>query len=243
MACWRALACASIPLQGALRACCAPTWHRRGPAGRPCRPRRAGHTRGGRQVALKFVPAVCAGVLAVVDQHAADERVCLERLRAEVAPRPAQQRCAERCSSEPIFSRSPCPLPRVRSSGGFAGCAAHGDSSAWAPRSSRRMSARHRMRRTAPGRAGARGRPAHERRGRRERCIARRAQALGADNLPARPASERLARPARLELGPRDLQARRPKPAAPLPLRMAWRGAVSTPSFWRSPHGPCTAWS
>ncbi len=37
---------------------------------------------------MKFVPAVCAGVLAVVDQHAADERVCLERLRAEVAPRP-----------------------------------------------------------------------------------------------------------------------------------------------------------
>ncbi len=32
---------------------------------------------------MKFVPAVCAGVLAVVDQH-----VCLERLRAEVAPRP-----------------------------------------------------------------------------------------------------------------------------------------------------------
>jgi len=39
----------------------------------------------GGQVARKFVPVVCGGgVLAVVDQHAADERVCLERLRAEV---------------------------------------------------------------------------------------------------------------------------------------------------------------
>lgn len=37
------------------------------------------------QVDLKFVPIVCSnGVLAVVDQHAADERVCLERLRRKL---------------------------------------------------------------------------------------------------------------------------------------------------------------
>lgn len=37
------------------------------------------------QVARKFVPMVCCkGLLAIMDQHAADERVCLERLRAEV---------------------------------------------------------------------------------------------------------------------------------------------------------------
>ncbi|KAK9830613.1 hypothetical protein WJX81_005386 [Elliptochloris bilobata] len=67
------------------------------------------------QVARKFLPVVCCtGVLAIVDQHAADERVCLERLRA---------------------------------------------------------------------------------------------QALSEDNLPSRPASERLARPQRLDMGPRDLLA------------------------------------
>jgi len=38
-----------------------------------------------RQIDLKFIPIVCrSGVLALVDQHAADERVRLERLRAEV---------------------------------------------------------------------------------------------------------------------------------------------------------------
>ena len=37
------------------------------------------------QVARKLLPMVCCkGLLAIVDQHAADERVCLERLRAEV---------------------------------------------------------------------------------------------------------------------------------------------------------------
>lgn len=39
----------------------------------------------GAQVARKFLPMVCCkGLLAIMDQHAADERVCLERLRAEV---------------------------------------------------------------------------------------------------------------------------------------------------------------
>ena len=42
------------------------------------------------QVARKFVPMVCCeGLLAIMDQHAADERVCLERLRAEVRCLPA----------------------------------------------------------------------------------------------------------------------------------------------------------
>ena len=36
-------------------------------------------------MARKFLPLVCCeGLLAIVDQHAADERVCLERLRTEV---------------------------------------------------------------------------------------------------------------------------------------------------------------
>jgi DNA mismatch repair protein MLH3 len=36
------------------------------------------------QVDRKFIPLVCGNVLAVMDQHAADERVQLERLQAQV---------------------------------------------------------------------------------------------------------------------------------------------------------------
>lgn len=37
------------------------------------------------QAGLKFVAAMCGGVLVLLDQHAADERIILERLTAEVA--------------------------------------------------------------------------------------------------------------------------------------------------------------
>jgi len=58
MAGWQAFGCASIPPLGAPLARCAPTWHRRGPAGLPRRSCRAGQARSSRQVALKFVPTV-----------------------------------------------------------------------------------------------------------------------------------------------------------------------------------------
>ncbi len=107
--------------------------------------------------------------------------------------------------------------------------------------SARRISAPHRMRRTAPEPAG---RPCEE--AGASAALHVRAQALGADNLPARPASERLARPARLDLGPRDLQARSPRPAAPLLQRTAWRceqAVLGAGPASGIPMGQCTCWS
>eukprot|EP00887_Chlorella_sp_A99_P007462 scaffold2.g7462.t1 len=58
-----------------------------------------------RQVDRKFVPVVCGSLLAIVDQHAADERVQLERLRAQLLEEGGRER---HVSS--MLLRAPQPL-------------------------------------------------------------------------------------------------------------------------------------